>query len=127
MRKPGKRDRHGFRGVPPPSTIDLNTLPDSAPLTDFEVAAILRVSTNTTASWRQRGLHLEWFTLPGGLVRSTVGAVKKFLAMGKARARTSDSSPPATKLKAAHKSSRRSLQCRADQPAASESSERTMP
>ena len=122
MRKPGKRDRHGFRGVPPPATFDIYTLPDTAPLTDFEVASVLRVSTNTTASWRRRGLHLKWFTLPGGLVRSTAGAVKAFLKMSETRSRASDRPPAATKPKPARRSPRR----RAEQPAASESSEHAM-
>ena len=87
------RDRHGFRGVPRPATFDIYTLPDSAPLTDFEICSVLRVSTNTTASWRRRGLHLKWFTLPGGLVRSTAGAVKALLAMGETRTRTPTARP----------------------------------
>src|SRR5262249_39987340 len=117
--RPPQRDRHGFRGVPPPLAIDIYTLPDTAPLTDYEVAAVLRVSTNTTASWRRRGVHLKWITLPGGLVRSTAGSVKAFLAMGKTRTRANDSSPAAPKPKVARRSSR----CRADQSAASKSPE----
>jgi hypothetical protein len=88
------RDRHGFRGTPGPATFDLSALPDDGLLTDFEVAAILRVSTNTTAAWRKRGIHLQWFTLPSGQVRSTVGAVKAFLASGKPRARPSPRAAP---------------------------------
>jgi len=125
MRKPAKsaplgsakipdRDRHGFRGVPGPATFDIYALPDTAPLTDHEVAAVLRVSTNTTASWRRRGIHLKWITLPGGLVRSTVGSVKAFLAMGKTRAHASDSPPPTTIDKAAPRDRRSSSRRRVD-------------
>src|SRR5262249_60062245 len=85
-----------FGGVPPPATFDIYSLPDTAPLTDLEVCSVLRVSTNTTASWRRRGLHLKWLTLPNGQVRSTAGSVKALLAKGETRSRASDSPPPAT-------------------------------
>jgi len=79
------RDRHGFRGTPGPAVFDVFALPDSAPLTDFEACSILRVSTNTTASWRRRGVHLTWFVLPNGQVRTTAGSVKALLARGETR------------------------------------------
>ena len=48
------RDRHGFRGVPPPPTFSLTALADDCLLTEFEVAAVLRVSTNSMGGWRRQ-------------------------------------------------------------------------
>ena len=91
-----KRDRHGFRGVPPPVTFDFDALADGALLSETDVAAILRMSTNTVASWRQRPDHpLRFLVLPNGFVRYTAGHVREFLASGKPR--PPRSRPPATK------------------------------
>ena len=80
------RDRHGDRGVPPPLAFDIYTLPDSTPLTLRDVAAHGRWAVATVQKWRQQPNHpLKWFTLPGGFVRTTVGAFKAFLALGKPR------------------------------------------
>jgi hypothetical protein len=77
-----KRDRHGFRGVPPPASFSLQDLPDDAQLTEAEVAAIGRWSTNTVASWRRRPDHpLEWEYVAGGFVRYRAGKLKTFMAM----------------------------------------------
>ena len=91
-----KRDRHGFRGVPPPVTFDFDALADGALLSETDVAAILRMSTNTVASWRQRPDHpLRFLVLPNGLVRYTAGHIREFLASGKPR--PPRGRPPATK------------------------------
>src|SRR5262252_3919874 len=94
-----KRDHHGFRGLPPPPTdFSLASLADDALLTEFEVAAILRVSTNTLGSWRQQPGHpLRWRALPNGFIRYTAGHVREFLASGKPR--PPRGRPPATKPK----------------------------
>jgi|AmaraimetFIIA100_FD_contig_71_397458_length_871_multi_4_in_0_out_0_2 hypothetical protein len=100
------RDRHGFRGVPPvPVNFSLAALADDALLTEYEVAAALRVSTNTLGCWRQQPAHaLRWLTLPNGFVRYQVSAIRAFLAMGRSRAHkpsadralVNPSKPPAT-------------------------------
>jgi hypothetical protein len=92
-----KRDRHGQnRGLPPPATFDFEALASGAMLSEFETAAILRVSTNTLGSWRRQGGHpLKWLALPNGFVRYTAGHIREFLASGKPR--PPRSRPPATK------------------------------
>jgi hypothetical protein len=76
------RDRHGFRGTPPPASFSLAELPDDAQLTEGEVAAIGRWSTNTVASWRRRPDHpLEWEYVAGGFIRYRAGKLKIFMAM----------------------------------------------
>jgi hypothetical protein len=77
------RDRHGFRGTPPPAQFSLAELPDDSLLTEYEVAAVARLSTNTLATWRKRDDHpLKWVKIGGGRVRYRAGALKQFLATG---------------------------------------------
>jgi hypothetical protein len=104
------RDRHGHRGLPPPAEFDIAALPDSALLNEREAGAILRISTNTLGSWRRQIDHpLKWTTLPNGLVRYQVLALRAFLSMGQPRSfkpkLKGDTSPPATD-EAARKPSR---------------------
>jgi hypothetical protein len=76
-----KRDRHGFRGTPPPASFSLQELPDDAQLTEAEVAAIGRWSTNTVASWRRQPGHpLQWERVAGKFIRYRAGALKRFMA-----------------------------------------------
>jgi len=90
------RDHHGFRGLPPPATFDFEALASGTMLSEFETAAILRVSTNTLGSWRRQPGHpLKWRALPNGFVRYTAGHVREFLASGKPR--RPRGRPPATK------------------------------
>jgi hypothetical protein len=78
-----KRDHHGFRGVPPPADFSLAVLPDDALLTEFEVASVLRVSTNTLGPWRrQPDPPLPWEILPNGFIRYRAGALRAYLALG---------------------------------------------
>ena len=92
-----KRDRHGFRGTPPPLTFSLAALPDDALLDELEVAAHLRISTNTVASWRQQPAHpLKWLALPNGFVRYMAGSLKQFLRSGKPRKRKPPPAPAVT-------------------------------
>jgi hypothetical protein len=118
------RDRHGFRGRPPPPTFSLAALPDDALLSEIDVAAILRMSSATVASWRSQPAHpLRWISLPNGFVRYTVAAIRAYLATPR-KPRRKDRSPPATDEAAAParkprdrnpKSARRSSRRRADQ------------
>jgi len=91
MRKPRppddpNRDKRGFRGVPPPATFSLAELPDDACLTEYQVGAAIQVSTNSLSSWRQQPDHpLRWFSLPNGLIRYRVGALRAFIALGRRR------------------------------------------
>ena len=76
-----KRDRHGFRGVPPPPVFDFDALPDGALLNEYETAAVGRWSTNTLAAWRLRAGHgLRWVVIAGGFIRYRVSAIRAFLA-----------------------------------------------
>jgi hypothetical protein len=76
-----KRDRHGFRGTPPPASFSLADLPDDALLTEYEVAAVGRWSTNTLAAWRRQPGHaLEWELLAGKYVRCRAGNLKRYMS-----------------------------------------------
>ena len=97
-----KRDRHGHRGLPPPATFDFEALADCALLSEIEVAAILKISTNTVGSWRRQPDHpLKWLALPNGFVRYTAGHVREYLARGMPR--RPRGRPPAMKADAAPK------------------------
>jgi len=82
--KPPPRERHGFRGTPPPADFSLTELPDDSLLTEYEVAALARLSTNTLAAWRKRERDhpLKWTVIGGGRVRYRAGDVKHFIASG---------------------------------------------
>jgi hypothetical protein len=77
-----KRDRRGFRGLPPPlENFSLSKLSSDTLLTPYETAAILRVSTNTLESWRRVSGHpLRWSSIANGRIRYTAGDVRAFLA-----------------------------------------------
>jgi len=84
-----KRDRHGFRGTPPPASFSLRDLPDDAQLTEAEVAAVGRWSTNTVAAWRRQPGHpLEWELVAGKYVRYRAGALKRYMAAPNMRKHT---------------------------------------
>jgi hypothetical protein len=78
------RDRHSFRGVPPPLVgVSLHALAPDALLTEYEVASIGRWSTNTLTFWRRDLNHpLKWTRVYGGRIRYFAGDVKIFLASG---------------------------------------------
>ena len=83
-----KRDRHGFRGVPPPPVFDFDALPGGALLNEYETAAVGRWSTNTLAAWRLREGHgLRWVAIAGGFVRYRVANIRAYLADGTPRKR----------------------------------------
>jgi hypothetical protein len=78
-----KRDRHGFRGVPPPPDFSLAALADDTLLTEYETAAVLRVSTNTLGCWRREPDHpLKWEVIAGRLVRYQAGNLRAYLSAG---------------------------------------------
>jgi hypothetical protein len=83
-----KRDHHGDRSVPPPLDFDVWGLPDSTLLTERDVAAAGRWAVATVAKWRLDPDHpLKWIALPGGFRRTSLGDLRKFLAMGQPRKR----------------------------------------
>jgi predicted DNA-binding transcriptional regulator AlpA len=76
--------KHGFRGVPPPlADVSLAGLPADQLLTEFEVAALTRLSTTTFEAWRKRPDHpLKWTKITGGRVRYRAGDVRQFIESG---------------------------------------------
>lgn len=77
------RDRHGFRGLPPPATFDFEALPDTSWLTESETAAVLRVAISTLAAWRQRpNPPLKCAKLRDRQIRYQVKEIRRFLAGG---------------------------------------------
>lgn len=85
-----KRDRHGFRGTPPPcSTFSLAALSDDTLLTAYEVASCVRQAIPTVLE----NPSFDWITLPGGFKRSTAGSVRKHIAAGAPRRRRTDLNP----------------------------------
>jgi hypothetical protein len=61
-----KKKRKRFRGIPPPLTFDLNTLPGSTLLDVPETAAACRRSTACLENWRQDPDHpLRWRKVSG--------------------------------------------------------------
>jgi hypothetical protein len=90
-----KRDRHGFRGVPPPPAFDFDALPDGALLNEYETAAVGRWSTNTLAAWRSRESHgLRWVVIAGGFIRYRVAHIRAYLADATPRKRKPKPPPP---------------------------------
>jgi hypothetical protein len=96
--KEGNRDRHGFRGTPPPASFSLQDLPDDAQLTEGEVASVGRWSISTVASWRRQPDHpLQWERVAGKFIRYRAGKLKAFMAMpAKRRLRTPPKRHPRT-------------------------------
>jgi len=92
------RDSHGRRGLQPPPLFDFDQLGNGTFLSEFETAAVLRVSSNTLAAWRGQPAHpLRWLRLPNGFIRYRVAAIRAYVAMGAQRkSRRKDGSPPAT-------------------------------
>ena len=83
------RDRHGHtRGLQPPPLFDFDALAGGTLLSELETAAVLRISSNTLATWRTQPAHsLRWVTLPNGFIRYRVAAIRAYLAMGAPRKR----------------------------------------
>jgi hypothetical protein len=65
MPRATKRGRKN-RGVPPPATFDIDTLPGSANLTVLEAAAIIRRTPGALEQWRRDPNHpLKWRYVDG--------------------------------------------------------------
>ena len=112
-----KRDRHGFRGTPPPPLFDFDALPGGTLLNDHETAAVLRSSTNTLSAWRQSNSHrLKWITVAGGRVRYKVADIRAYLALPCPR---KSKQPPVATPRAAPPS-RRARRAKADDAAVQE-------
>src|SRR5262249_39349649 len=91
--------KHGFRGIPPPLDFALSALRDDQLLTEYECAALTRLSTSTFEAWRKRPDHpLKWTKITGGRVRYRAGDVRQFIASGYrprcGRPRKKDAAPP---------------------------------
>jgi hypothetical protein len=64
-------------GIPAHASFNLIEIPDDALLTDVEVVAAGRWSTNTVAAWRRQPNHpLPWFLVAGKYIRYRAGDVK---------------------------------------------------
>jgi hypothetical protein len=74
-----KRHRKN-RGVPPPATFDIDTLPDSSNLTALEAAAVIRRTPGALEQWRRDPNHpLKWRYVDGRPLYR-VDAVRDYLA-----------------------------------------------
>ena len=74
-----KRGRKN-RGVPPPATFDIDTLPGSSNLTVLEAAAIIRRTPGALEQWRRDPNHpLKWRYVDGRPLYR-VDAVRDYLA-----------------------------------------------
>jgi hypothetical protein len=74
--------KHGRknRGVPPPATFDIDTLPGSSNLTVLEAAAVIRRTPGALEQWRRDPNHpLKWRYVDGRPLYR-VDAVRDYLA-----------------------------------------------
>ena len=68
------------RGVPPPATFDIDTLPGGSNLTVLEAAAIIRRTPGALEQWRRDPSHpLKWRYVDGRPLYR-VDAVREYLA-----------------------------------------------
>ena len=75
MKRPRKN-----RGVPPPATFDVDTLPGSSNLTVLEAAAVIRRTPGALEQWRRDPNHpLKWRYVDGRPLYR-VDAVRDYLA-----------------------------------------------
>src|SRR3954463_11115999 len=74
-----KRRRRN-RGMPPPATFDIDTLPGSTNLTALETAAVIRRTPGALELWRRNPNHpLKWRSVDGRPLYR-VDAVRDYLA-----------------------------------------------
>jgi hypothetical protein len=79
MPRATKRPRKN-RGVPPPATFDVDTLPGSSNLTVLEAAAVIRRTPGALEQWRRDPNHpLKWRYVDGRPLYR-VDAVRDYLA-----------------------------------------------
>ena len=78
MPRAAKRHRKN-RGVPPPATFDIDTLPGSSNLTALEAAAVIRRTPGALEQWRRDPNHpLRWRHVDGRPLYR-VDAVREYL------------------------------------------------
>jgi hypothetical protein len=76
----GTKSRRKNRGVPPPATFDVDTLPGSSNLTARETAAVIRRTPGALEQWRRDPNHpLKWRYVDGRPLYR-VDAVRDYLA-----------------------------------------------
>lgn len=79
MPRATKRHRK-YRGMPPPATFDIDTLPGSSNLTALEAAAVIRRTPGGLEQWRRDLNHpLKWRYVDGRPLYR-VDAVRDYLA-----------------------------------------------
>jgi hypothetical protein len=79
MPRATKRQRKN-RGVPPPATFDIETLPGSSNLTALEAAAVIRRTPGALEQWRRDPNHpLKWRYVDGRPLYR-VDALRDYLA-----------------------------------------------
>ena len=79
MPRARKRPRKN-RGMPPPATFDIDTLPGSSNLTALEAAAVIRRTPGALEQWRRDPNHpLKWRYVDGRPLYR-VDAVRDYLA-----------------------------------------------
>jgi hypothetical protein len=72
--------RRKNRGMPPPATFDIDTLPDSSNLTALEAAAVIRRTPGALEQWRRDPNHpLKWRYVDGRPLYR-VDALRDYLA-----------------------------------------------
>jgi hypothetical protein len=72
--------RRKNRGMPPPATFDIDTLPGSSNLTVLEAAAVIRRTPGALEQWRRNPNHtLKWRYVDGRPLYR-VDAVRDYLA-----------------------------------------------
>ncbi|MHC2337003.1 hypothetical protein [Bradyrhizobium sp. USDA 4454] len=78
---PGRKKRpRKTRGMPPPATFDIDTLPGSSNLTALEAAAVIRRTPGALEQWRRDPNHaLKWRYVDGRPLYR-VDAVRDYLA-----------------------------------------------
>lgn len=77
---PGAKRHRRNRGMPPPATFDIDTLPGSSNLTALETAAVIRRTPGALEQWRRDPNHpLKWRYVDGRPLYR-VDAVRDYLA-----------------------------------------------
>lgn len=76
----GIKRRRKNRGVPPPATFDIDTLPGSSNLTALEAAAVIRRTPGALEQWRRDPNHLLKWRYVDGRPLYRVDAVRDYLA-----------------------------------------------
>lgn len=80
MSPAAKRPRKN-RGVPPPASFDIDSLPGSSNLTALETAAVIRRTPGALEQWRRNPDHpLKWRCIDGRPLYR-VDAVREYLAI----------------------------------------------